>query len=143
MLPRPLYESIPYLCIFIASLIPALLTGPLYIFSALLLFVAGSHVWILRSKHRRPDRVRVLLDPDSLIPYYRRLVLPKGLYEVLPFVYLAAGWGILVSIDSIVGQFSGGLLALTGGLIWRLRHLHRIRREPKTKFAHLISVALY
>ncbi len=134
MLPRPLYENLPYLCIFFAALIFASQTGPLLNGSALLLFLAGSWAWVLRSKHRRPDRVRVLLEPDSLIPHFRRLVLPVYFYECLPFAYMAAGWCVLVSMDTVVGQLSGGLLVMAGGIVWRMRFVHRMKPSVAMAF---------
>lgn len=127
MLPRPLYECIPYLSILLAGVILALPTGLQLLWVALPLFVAGSWIWVVRSKHRRPDRVRYLLDPDSLLPHYRHRAVPVQYYECLPFAYLAAGGCALVSLEPLLGQLSGGLLVIAGGAVWRMRHIHRMR----------------
>jgi hypothetical protein len=127
MIPHTLYENIPYGCITSAALIVALQSGPLPIASAALLFFAGSLAWIQRSRYRRPDRVRVLLDPNSLIPPHRRIIVPTGFYEWLPFTYMAAGCSALVTIDSIGGQLAGSLLMAAGGIVWQKRHSHRMK----------------
>jgi hemerythrin-like metal-binding protein len=57
----------------------------------------------------------------------------RGLYELLPFLYMAAGCAVAFSIGNFWGLFSGGLLIAAGLLVWRMRHSYRtmsaVRRE--------------
>jgi hypothetical protein len=39
---------------------------------------------------------------------------------------------VLVSMDLTFGQMFGGLLAAAGGIVWRIRHLHRMKPPAAT-----------
>ena len=52
-------------------------------------------------------------------------MLPSKLYEALPYVYVAAGIGIMLSSPQLFATAAGGLLALAGAVVWVLRSENR------------------
>jgi hypothetical protein len=52
-------------------------------------------------------------------------MIPRPIYELLPYLYFSIGLAAAMNIDPIFGQLSGALLSLMGYRIWRLRKSYR------------------
>ena len=50
---------------------------------------------------------------------------PILLYELLPFIYLVAGFTVFYHYDSFIGYGVGGLLLITSIIIWAMRLKYR------------------
>lgn len=59
-------------------------------------------------------------------------MLPKPIYESLPFIYMAAGAAAIVSLDHLLGQICGFMLILVGLVVYRLRSRYRHRKIGRT-----------
>lgn len=117
MLPKQLYEILPYLYMVIGVLVLFALGNFLALFSGLLFFMAGSLIWILRSDHRRASRKH-------------HGPLPHWPYELLPFLYTATG-GVLCYYANTIYLYPSAILLLTAGLqIWYLRGVQRRHQKP-------------
>lgn len=53
------------------------------------------------------------------------MLLPKNLYEVLPYTYMTAGVAEIGLFDSILAMSSGILMFIAGALVWILRSNYR------------------
>lgn len=65
--------------------------------------------------------------------------LPVWLYEVMPFIYLLAGFAVSYRYDSLVGYVVGGLLLIAAIIIWAMRIRYRsmnILSSDKPRFPH-------
>lgn len=51
---------------------------------------------------------------------------PIWLYEVMPFIYLLAGFAVFYNYDSFIGYSIAGLLLITALLVWAMRIKYRI-----------------
>jgi|OM-RGC.v1.026816184 nicotinamide riboside transporter PnuC len=58
-------------------------------------------------------------------------VLSKPIYESLPYVYFAVGYGLITYQPSFFASFSGSLFFIAGALVWTLRSHFR---RTDTKF---------
>lgn len=122
VVPKPLYEFIPYLCLLAGSAIIVGLGGytiPL----GLLLFAFGSWLWLMRSDYRRINR-RWPKDPA------RRFFLAAAIYELLPFSYMLVGLLVLRLLDHPVRWLSGPLMLLVGAAVLVLRATQRKKTPP-------------
>lgn len=63
-------------------------------------------------------------------------MLPRPIYEALPFVYVVAGIITLVSNNSVTTLFSGILLAIAGITVFVLRRNYRTSRCEYTPRRH-------
>lgn len=106
MVPKTLYELQPYLylgfgaasVISVESVYARVAGGSLYCLGAL--------IWIMRSNYRRKDQRRM--------PRDRVILLPEMIYELVPFLYIAASIllvSITLSLPSLVFSL---LLAIQG-----------------------------
>ncbi len=57
------------------------------------------------------------------------IVLAKPVYESLPYLYLAIGYGLITSDPSLFSSVSGMLFFFAGALVWNMRS-HFRRRDP-------------
>ncbi len=117
MLPKRLYELLPYF--YMVSAVVVLLTISNYValFSGLTLFMAGSLIWILRSDHRRATRKQ-----RGRVPYW--------IYELQPFIYAVGGLTLWLNAQSMYFYPSAVVLTVTGLQIWYLRSTTRQHRVP-------------
>lgn len=60
-------------------------------------------------------------------------MLPKTIYESLPYMYIGGGASEVVYLDSFLANFSGVLLYLAGAMVWVLRSNHRRRDSEETR----------
>ena len=60
-------------------------------------------------------------------------MLPKPLYEIIPYLYLGGGALGILFLDNAIGWACGGLLYGAGALVWVLRSNHR-RRDRTADF---------
>ncbi|WP_207061281.1 hypothetical protein [Motiliproteus sp. SC1-56] len=113
MLPRPLYEVLPYLYIFGALALMVSQSNWVVLICAWVLYTGGAITWVLRSDARRVNK-RV---PDSR----KSLFLHEDIYESLPFLYI--GGGVLVMRFAEQGLFILGGFAMMafGGAILGIR----------------------
>ncbi len=117
MIPKQLYESLPYLYMALGIAVLFAIGNYFALFSGLMLFLAGSLIWILRSDHRRASRKQ-------------RGPLPYWLYELQPFIYAAFGISLWLYSQSVYFYPSAALLTVTGLQVWYLRGVQRRHRMP-------------
>lgn len=43
---------------------------------------------------------------------------PEKVYEVLPYAYVTAGIGVMVSVESVLAFAAGALMAGAGAVVW-------------------------
>ncbi|MCY9821903.1 hypothetical protein [Aeromonas media] len=115
MLPPWIYEQLPLLYLLLSAVLWFFAHSPLLWLAAILLFVVGALLWMMRSNYRRTDLV---------IYPAKRWLQPEWYYEALPFLWLALGLVLLRQPDTTA------LLALLpclwgGRCLWtRRRHRH-------------------
>lgn len=115
MLPLWIYEQLPLLYLLLSAVLWFFAHSPLLWLAAILLFVVGALLWMMRSNYRRTDLV---------IYPAKRWLQPEWYYEALPFLWLALGLVLLRQPDTTA------LLALLpclwgGRCLWtRRRHRH-------------------
>lgn len=115
MLPPWIYEQLPLLYLLLSAVLWFFAHSPLFWLAAILLFVVGALLWMMRSNYRRTDLV---------IYPAKRWLQPEWYYEALPFLWLALGLVLLRQPDTTA------LLALLpclwgGRCLWtRRRHRH-------------------
>ncbi|MNC30753.1 hypothetical protein D3C75_790460 [compost metagenome] len=115
MLPPWIYEQLPLLYLLLSAVLWFFAHSPLLWLAAILLFVVGALLWMMRSNYRRSDLV---------IYPAKRWLQPEWYYEALPFLWLALGLVLLRQPDTTA------LLALLpclwgGRCLWtRRRHRH-------------------
>ncbi|MGY3925787.1 hypothetical protein [Aeromonas simiae] len=118
MLVRPLYESLPPLCLLGGSAALALGDQPLLWLAGILLLGSGTLIWVMRSNYRRTDLV---------IYPARRWLKPEWLYELQPFLLLLLA--LLLSHWPLYGPW---LALLPGGWALRCLLLRQRRRHHAT-----------
>ena len=82
MLPPWIYEQLPLLYLLLSAVLWFFAHSPLLWLAAILLFVVGALLWMMRSNYRRTDLV---------IYPAKRWLQPEWYYEALPFLWLALG----------------------------------------------------
>lgn len=70
-------------------------------------------------------------------------MLPKSVYETLPYMYLGGGMSEVVYFDSMVAMFSGVLFFVAGAMVWVMRSNHRrkdveIKRKQHGRFPEAV-----
>ena len=81
MLSKPIYEFVPYACLSLGGVSVIFVEGALGIFAGASLYTLGALVWMMRFHFRHPAKRN----------FSRRgIVLPKGIYEFKPFLFLAS-----------------------------------------------------
>lgn len=113
MLPRTLYEVLPYIYLFSALALMVSQSDWVILVCAWVLFTGGAITWVLRSDSRRVNK-RV---PDSSKTWH----LHEDIYESLPFLYI--GGGVLVMRFAEQGLFilSGFAMMAFGGAVLGIR----------------------
>tara|TARA_R110001583_G_scaffold9356_8_gene44497 strand:- start:900 stop:1379 length:480 start_codon:yes stop_codon:yes gene_type:complete len=141
MLPKPLYEILPYCYFIVGSTLWLASSTPLELFAGVLLYIAGAQQWVQRSNYRRSDRIRTNLINNHLHLAEEALhhdLYPRWLYEMLPFFYIGLGYQLAnlfhnPSLTNIlVLDFSFSLAAalsliIAGFLVLTLRGRHRFQ----------------
>jgi len=121
-LPTWLYESLPYFYLGISLFLILLFNSrPNIVTFALLLYIAGSAVWIMRSNARRRDSRQKNIFQARLQQQSERFYYPQWFYEEMPFIYLAIGLSCLLTIDNLFGMISGSLFLLSSAFVLGFR----------------------
>ncbi|MCW8883668.1 MAG: hypothetical protein OQK12_00265 [Motiliproteus sp.] len=146
MIPKPIYEALPFCYFFAGSALWLYSDSPTQIIAGVLLFCASALQWIFRTNYRRRDRVAANIigrTQNQKINPKNRLILPRWLYEVLPFSYIALGyilsnltqlsqWQLIYSLD--LALLSSFMLCTAGFLVLLLRGVHRLAKMPVEVF---------
>ncbi|HEY5718015.1 MAG TPA: hypothetical protein VIS52_05925 [Motiliproteus sp.] len=119
VLPKSLYESLPYLYIASALGVVVLVDSALVYLFAAVLYAGGAMVWVMRSAYRRKTSPNVVKNRHGFVMF------PAVIYEYLPFIYLAAGVLVLTQVSLPWSAVPGGLLCMAGGLVWSIRAIYR------------------
>jgi len=117
MLPKHIYELLPYLYLLVGVLCFALLPHPLGAWSGWIFLHAGGLVWVMRSNRRRQNTTAA--SDSSQLPFW--------LYEFLPFLTIGSGLFLLLRFDNPWLLPSAILLLVAGLQIWWLRYAQRHR----------------
>ncbi|MEH6823745.1 MAG: hypothetical protein V7629_07560 [Motiliproteus sp.] len=122
MIPKPLYELIPYLYLLVGGGIIAGLKGyatPV----GLLLFAFGTWLWLIRSDYRRINLRQ---------PKYAgaRFYWGESIYELQPFFYILMGLLIVGLLEHPVRLLSGPVLMMVGVAVMLLRSSKRKQAAP-------------
>jgi hypothetical protein len=130
-----IYESLPYcyvaagIAIYVIGFafpgvsVDAFFKSPLSYLLAALLYAAGARVWVARSAYRRKNSRLRVENRKGLFQF------PEGLYEYLPFIYLALGLMFISQVPGVYGGITGSVLCLAGVLVWMIRAIYR-SHEP-------------
>lgn len=128
MLPVLLYEALPLTYISSGSIILVVGQSSLALTAAVLLYFAGTVIWIMRSDNRRTDH--------HMVPSHKLFLLPETLYEIKPFFYLFTGL-LLVRNEQFLIVGSLIILWALVCLFRRIRHRQHVNRHlfkmPKMK----------
>lgn len=114
MLPLWIYEQLPLLYLLLSAVLWFFAHSPLLWLAAILLFVVGALLWMMRSNYRRTDLV---------IYPAKRWLQPEWYYEALPFLWLALGLVLLRQPDTTA--LLALLPCLWGGRCLWTRRRHR------------------
>lgn len=109
VLPKAIYENLPYLYFLASGGLLVLGNGWALIFSAGVFYAVACIVLVSRSAHRRLDKHKA-----QSIKY----LFPELIYEYLPYIYAAVGIFVLMSTVKPFYQFAAFSL-----LILALRNL--------------------
>lgn len=137
MLPKPLYESLPYFSLVTGALSVVFPTDILQAASGLLLYWVGAFVWIIRSQHRRIDNNSYPLLNANSLPWHKTSHLPEPIYEAMPFIYILSGSLILRYSPHLPAIFAGFTLLTLGLTIWTQRHISRSTLSAHSGFIKL------
>ncbi len=140
MLPKPLYEILPYCYFITGSALWLANDRPLELIAGVLLYFSGAQQWILRSNYRRQDRIRTNLinnHPSLVSQHSDHSFYPRWLYEILPFAYIGLGYQLAnllhnpnalghASLDTGFTLVAATSLVLAGYLVLILRGKNRL-----------------
>ncbi len=143
MLPRPLYETLPYCYFGVGSALWLTSTSGLELLAGVLLYFAGAQQWILRSNYRRSDRIKAnLLNThlEAAEQQQQHDLYPRWLYEMQPFLYIALGYQLanllhnpslahILTLDISFALVASLCLIIAGFLVLALRSRHRFPRS--------------
>ncbi|MEH6471613.1 MAG: hypothetical protein V7752_10195 [Halopseudomonas sp.] len=144
MLPKPLYEALPYCYFIVGGALWLTSHSLLELLAGALLYFAGAQQWALRSNYRRADRIRNNLinnHPELAKQQLHHDFYPPWLYEMLPFIYIGLGyqlanllhnpgWSNHLSLDISFTLVASICLIIAGYLILILRGQYRLRARP-------------
>jgi len=70
---------------------------------------------------------------------------PEKVYEVMPYAYVSAGIGVIISFDSVLTRVAGVLMACSGAVIWILRSNSRRSdiKNAREKYGGVLPFWLY
>ncbi|OOZ12801.1 hypothetical protein BOW35_12505 [Solemya velum gill symbiont] len=129
MLPRVIYELIPYAYMWTGvSVIWTQPLGPIHLFAAIL-YLAGTLIWVMRSDARRQDNNN---NNNKQVIHHRRNMSPL-MYELYPFLMLAASLWVAALAPTPLAAASFALAAYSTVLLWR-RVINRGHGWAKFKF---------
>ncbi len=143
MMPKPIYEALPFCYFFVGSGLWLFGDSAMEIAAGILLYVASAQQWILRTNNRRPDRIKAKLvgrsRNQSLDPSHNKPVLPRSLYEAMPFIYIALGYALSnitqlthlelpYSLD--LALISSFMFCAAGFMVLVLRGVYRLVDSP-------------
>jgi len=117
MLPKGLYELLPYLYMLCGAL-GIVVYGGVVTPLGTLLYLFGAWVWGLRSNRRR--RSGSVRQKESSRPYWN-----QTFYELLPFLYILCGVYLIELLSHEIRWVSGPLMIGTGALLILVRHMER------------------
>lgn len=140
MLPKPLYEILPYCYFIVGGALWLASSGVLEMLAGVLLYFAGAQQWVLRSNYRRTDRVKTNLINNHLQLAKEQLhhpLYPRWLYEMLPFLYIGLGYQLAnlihnpsladnLALDIPFALTASLCLIIAGYLVLILRGRHRL-----------------
>ncbi|MDO6447602.1 hypothetical protein Q4493_17660 [Colwellia sp. 1_MG-2023] len=109
VLPKTVYENLPYLYFLASGGLLALGDGWALIFSAGIFYAVACIVLVSRSAHRRLDKHKT---------HSIKYLFPELVYEYLPYTYVAIGIFVLMSTVNPLYQFAAFTL-----LVLALRNL--------------------
>lgn len=147
MLPKSMYETLPYCYFIVGSTLWLASDRPLELIAGILLFFAGAQQWILRSNYRRRDRIKAYLINKNKKFATQQLhhgYYPRGLYEILPFIYIGLGYQLANLLHNPAWLETAALntgftltasicLIIAGYLVLSLRSYHRLHAVKQTK----------
>ncbi|MFD2094846.1 hypothetical protein ACFSJ3_02535 [Corallincola platygyrae] len=119
MLKRPIYELLPYFYLaggFVCIANFEFGWGQLF---AILLFLLGADIWIMRSNSRRQDKVLKRRVQDRLKPFW--------LYEVMPFLLVCIS-GVVISTSGS-NYLSWAMVLPVGYAFWRIEQRVEYRQH--------------
>ena len=120
MVPKPIYELMPYLYLVTGGVIIAALVG--YATPAgLLLYAYGTWLWLMRSDHRRVNQRQPAFIGT-------RFYWGENFYELQPFLYILAGLLVIGFVQHDIRWVTGPLMIVTGIAVLLLRTSKR--RQP-------------
>lgn len=122
MVPKPLYELIPYLYLVSGGVIVAGLRGyatPV----GLLLFAFGAWLWLMRSDYRR---INLRQPKYAGVRYFWG----ESLYEMQPFFYILTGLLVVGLLQHPIRLLSGPVMVLVGVAVLLLRTSRRKVVQP-------------
>jgi len=128
MLPRSVYELLPSLYLMTGIVVVLNLESKIGFVSGAVFYWAGSKIWIMRSNARRRDLYRrkgtkrIRIKPP-------KGVIPLGLYEALPFLYIACGLYLVAQFNQASIYPSAFLLILAGVTVLTMRSNARAHRS--------------
>jgi len=117
MLPKALYEIMPYLYLFAGLGLMSSQSDWMVLVFAWVLYTGGSIMWVLRSDARRVNK--------RISPRNKGLYLHEDIYESLPFLFIGAGMLAIRFIEVWMFFVAGFVLMAYGGYILAIRIVRR------------------
>ncbi|MGB0662516.1 MAG: hypothetical protein ACPGMR_01845 [Pontibacterium sp.] len=130
MLPKSIYELMPFICLVTGGLCASFATSNLMFLGGLFLFIAGAAIRIMRSHHRRLDsrenkrqqqRLRSSLSLSAS--------LPEPLYEALPYLYMVVSFILLQATSDLMFQLVAATFFAVGLFVLLMRRRSRINKK--------------
>jgi len=113
VIPKPVYEVLPYIYLIAGSVIIAALPGGA-IAAGLLLYAFGAWLWLVRSDRRRLNSRH----PKSV---GSRFYWGDSLYELQPFLYILLGVLVVGQLQHDIRLLMGPLMVLAGVVVLTIR----------------------
>ncbi|MEH6624807.1 MAG: hypothetical protein V7739_00045 [Motiliproteus sp.] len=143
MFPKPIYEALPFCYFFVGSGLWLFGDSGMEIAAGILLYIASAQQWILRTSNRRPDRINAKLvgrsRKQSFDSSHSKWVLPRHLYEAMPFIYIAIGYALsnitqLTHLELVyaldLAIISSFMFCAAGFMVLLLRGVSRLSAKP-------------
>lgn len=130
MLPKPLYESLPFICLILGGVITMLGDGSLLFLAGLGLFFGGAAIRIMRSHHRRLD-ARINNREQQKMRYSSWTLgssMPEPLYETLPYLYMVLGFILFRFNSEIILQVLSVIFICLGFSVLFVRRRSRLSK---------------
>ncbi len=128
MLPKPLYEIMPYIYLGLGTSLVISGENHFMFFGGCALFIAGAMIAFVRSEYRRID--------ENLVPVNKTIVLPDEVYQFLPYGYLLISLIIIRFSDDRFSHVAASLLISLG--LFRLYQRYK-NRHVKSMNYHIKS----